>query len=499
MKEGEKTQPSVISDKPYSTATGAEDETVPSVVAEEPSKVYTKLFFQRPMTYKQAAAWVFVQYLTIGLIQGYYQSIVLNVQSEGATLSDQSKLSFAQYPYSFKFILSPLMDRFFVNKFGRSKTYIVGGGLIVGSLFTVLGPTITGYIKNLEITPLLILFFSMNSLVCVVQIAGEAWILSMFSKEQKAKASVYLNLGQTLGVVLGFNVFTPLNDVQWLNTYIYTNPVSSPIVTHQMMCFLLAFIYFAQIIVNVLFLAEERIMSDKTKDLCKILMILPRHVTNHHMRNLIIYMFATRFFLYMVQPTTDLRLVQNGYYDMSRGVLSNIDTLCFPIVFCLNYLVIHFTNKGMLLKMYHLNMFFNVMVVAFAYLTYLDLITNKVMIRTIVARCFISITTGLDFSMLFMMSFYNIIVNKAVGNTGITCLIAILNLTSVVSATVGLSLSAINYHVVMISSLSLQMALLFFTWPYSFKLDKKEVTLFDLSEPEKPDPEEETEKLQENN
>ena len=46
-----------------------------SVKDYEHGKVYTNLFFQRPLTFKQASLWVFFHYLTIGLIQGYYVSV----------------------------------------------------------------------------------------------------------------------------------------------------------------------------------------------------------------------------------------------------------------------------------------------------------------------------------------------------------------------------------------------------------------------------------------
>lgn len=449
-------------------------------------KVYTKMFFQKPMSYKVACVWVFFNYLAIGLVQGYYGSFTLILQAKGITFQEQSILSLGSVPYTFKFLLSPFMDRFFVNRFGRSKTYIVSGGIVLTILFFVLAPTISYYINNLKVVPVTVLFIAVNTIVCIVQIGGESWILSMFRKEDKPKASIYMGLGQSLGVMLGSNIFVPLNDVQWLNTYIYSNPGTEPILTHAIMCFTLAIIFGGLTTVNLLFLAEERIMSSKAKDICKILMVVPRHATNSHMRKMIGYIFVNRFFVYMISTIQDNKLVSNGYLDISRSILANIDTVCYPVVFFLSYCVIYYARKGILLRMFHLNMFINVFVTALGYLTYLDLVYNRNHTRTLVFRAVLSVLNGMDFSASFLLGFYNIIVNKAVGNTGITCLITISNITITYSVTAGFELvSYLGYDFSSIACLSLQFLILVLCWPYTKVLDNKDIKLFDVSEPEK--------------
>lgn len=215
------------------------------VDADGERKVYTNLFFQRPLTFTQGAIWVFIHYLTIGLVQGYYVSIQFALQAEGADFNDQSTLSLAVYPYSFKFLVSPLLDRFFVGKLGRSKTYIIIGGLIISASFCFMGPTIQHMVANRNVVPLTVLFTLVNTLVIFVQIAGESWILTMFSKEDKTKAVTFLQIGQSLGSILGYNIFTPLNDKDWLNENIFVdNPIAGPIITHTMMCFFIAILYF---------------------------------------------------------------------------------------------------------------------------------------------------------------------------------------------------------------------------------------------------------------
>ena len=95
-----------------------------------------------------------------------------------------------------------------------------------------------------------------------------------------------------------------------------------------------------------------------------------------------------------------------------------------------------------------------------------------------IARVVSGILTGMDFSGIFMTSFFNTIVNKAVGNTGITCLIALLNQTMILSRMVGLSiLNYVNYDIFVITCLVAQAVLLTLLFPYANIIDKKDTNL----------------------
>lgn len=443
-------------------------------------KEYTDVCFQRKLSFKQAALFVFFHYLGIGLVQGYFVSIQFNLQSTGAGLAAQSTLSLATYPYSFKFLISPLLDRFYFGKLGRSKTYIILGGLVIASTFSILGPTVQGMVEQAQVVPITLLFGIINIMVCFVQIAGESWILTMFSKEEKTKASTFLSIGQSFGVILGYNVFTPLNDKEWLNNNIFTeNHIDGPLVTHTMFCLTVAVLYFVAVSVNLLFISEEKILDKKAKDICKILAIMPRHVTNSHMRMFVLYIFACRFMYFMIDFSLDLRLIKNGYLNLSRSTISNIDTAIYPIVFSLSFCTIFFLKKGQLIRCFHLLMLVVVINGTFKFINVLNLEYNRDHDSAIIARIAYGIFQGMDFTTLFLMSFFNTIVNKNFGNTGITCLIALMNQTGSLSRTVGLTLSAhLHYETFVAICLVGQATVLVLLFPYALVLDKKESKLY---------------------
>lgn len=196
------------------------------------------------------------------------------------------------------------------------------------------------------------------------------------------------------------------------------------------------------------------------------------------MRNFIFYMFGCRFIYFMIDFTLDLRLVRNGYMNLGRTTITNMDMITYPIVFTVTVFTIYYMKKGQLIRMFHLNMFIIVLLGYFRYLLYLDLVENRNTTRVYISRAFAGILTGMDFSTLFLMGFFNSIVNKSVGNTGITCLIALMNQTGVLSRTVGLSLTKyMSYGTFVNSCCIIQAILLVLLFPYALTLDKKDSKL----------------------
>ena len=137
-------------------------------------KKHTRMFFQRPLSFKQAAQWVFIHYMIIGIIKGYYQALIFNLESLGASFKSMSTLEIALQPYSWKFVICPFLDRFYLHKVGRSKTFICGGGFILGCLFYFLRSRISKMAHQIEVVPITIVFLVIHSLVCLVQVSGES-------------------------------------------------------------------------------------------------------------------------------------------------------------------------------------------------------------------------------------------------------------------------------------------------------------------------------------
>ena len=63
----------------------------------------------------------FYQGLLLGFIEG---AIPIMLIQNGASWNQIGLLSFAAYPWSFKFLTAPIMDTYYSPSFGQRKTYL---------------------------------------------------------------------------------------------------------------------------------------------------------------------------------------------------------------------------------------------------------------------------------------------------------------------------------------------------------------------------------------
>ncbi len=447
----------------------------------EKPKRYTKGCFQRKLTFKQASYYLLFHYLAVSCVIGYFQAVQVNLQSNGASYSDQSTLSLALYPYSFKFLVSPFLDRFYFSNVGRSRTYIIFGGYVIAGTFLIIGPVMEYLMEHIKIIPLTITMGLSTIMLCLVQMSGESWVLTLFDNdEDKSKASTYLNVGYSIGYMIGYNLFTPLNDIDWLNANIFVNePIHTAIVTHTMMCLFIAILFLLLATANLFFIAEQKIERSKQKSIIEILKVVPRHFTNSHMRNFIFYMFACMFLFFGADAILDLKLVKNGYSNFDRATLSNIGTIMYPISLLTSICTVYYMHSGQLIRMFHLTMGVLCLGGVFRLFMTFDLMYNRNLTRTFWARSFVEILKNLDFSTYFLMGFFNTVVDESVGNTGITCLISLMNQTSTLSQTLGFALlNYFSFEIIVIFSLAIQVVILIVLYPYALRIDRKDTKLY---------------------
>ena len=270
----------------------------------------TNMFWQRKLTLKQKILWLFLGNTVYGCAYGYYFSIQTAIAENGASYKDQSLLSVAFYPYSFKFILAPFLDRFYSYKFGRSKTYVLFGSLLNCSIFLVFAAKIQDYIDSNNVLVLMLSMLAVTIVLCMVEIATDCWILTLFTEDERPRATTYESLGQLIGITLSYNIFVPLNDVTWLNDNLFPNdPREEPLVYHYQVCLAISVFYFIQFVILLLFVAEEMpIQSSDAVTFTEVLKVFPRHFTNKYTFRLVCYMFACRILCYMIDQTFDLYL-----------------------------------------------------------------------------------------------------------------------------------------------------------------------------------------------
>ena len=75
---------------------------------------------------------LFGLYILQGIPLGLRNSVPLVLQERGVSYTDQSKFSFASYPFSMKILWAPIVDAIFIRKFGRRKSWLIPTQMLIG-------------------------------------------------------------------------------------------------------------------------------------------------------------------------------------------------------------------------------------------------------------------------------------------------------------------------------------------------------------------------------
>ena len=444
----------------------------------------TDMFFQRSMSLSQRKLWQFCGNLADGCAFGYFYTAQALLQKQGVSYTQQALLSAALYPYPFKFLLAPFLDRFYSLKLGRSKTYILLSNLVNGLLMIFLSTQVETWMKTKEVGLLTIFLFTINLMGCLREMANDCWVLTMFDDKNRSEANVYQYLGTFVGMFFSFNLFIPLNDLEWLNDNIFTkNNLESPLVNQSDLCLAMGILYLIQFTILLLFVAEEMyIKAEEMVTFTQVLKVFPRHFTNKYMLKFILYFFSCRFIVYMLDPIFDLLSISNGYINVGRSQLANLQTLLCPLVFLLIYVATYYTRPGYLMRLFHISIAIMTLHILFRYISILDLITNRDKTRMIITRGFSGLVTSVEYSYYLLYAYFYNITNPKFGNTSMCILASLTYQTMYISQTVGFYLmDYISFEVFIPVCLVVQTILLIGLFGFAKTLDKMDASLFDLS------------------
>ncbi|CAF1471545.1 unnamed protein product, partial [Adineta steineri] len=120
-----------------------------------------------------------VLYILQGAILGLSTSIPLYLTKEGAW-KQQGIYSLVHYPFSLKLIWAPIIDVFYIQRFGRRQTWLLPIQIILGIVLIVLSFYIEPFIKNLRVIPLSIFVFFVLFLTASQDICVDGWALTLF-------------------------------------------------------------------------------------------------------------------------------------------------------------------------------------------------------------------------------------------------------------------------------------------------------------------------------
>lgn len=198
----------------------------------------------------------------------------------------KSKLSYSQiaifslssWPYSLKFLWSPIVDAIYSTQLGRRKSWIIPIQILIGILFLMLGQHIDGIMAS-EHIPIYYLTgaFLGTIFFCATQdIAVDGWALTLLSKDSLSYASTAQTIGLNIGYFLSFTVFLALSSPEFSNKYIWSEPKDVGIVQLGAYMQFWAFMYFA-VTAWLIFMKKEVKWSRIAADKCTYVFIIRQH------------------------------------------------------------------------------------------------------------------------------------------------------------------------------------------------------------------------------
>ena len=310
---------------------------------------HTSMLWQSIPGYIGSCMVILALFLAVGAIDGHQYSVYIILQSQGVTYADMSIFSLAKYPMLLKLLFAPIMDGYYITAFGKSKTYILASGIGLAGICFVASVYMDDLVANNRVVDLVWIFAVVNMLAAVFQMAAIVWITTIFETENKGKGSFVKPIGEVLGYFFTASVFIPLNNVSWLNKYVYADDsqTRNPLFEHWHIMVGVALIILAILAYITFFIAEKRIKGEQYVDLLSLLKFVPSMLKNSNMLTLLIYMVLINGVHFLVVEIVSYMLITNG---ISKESFVIMDTLLFPLTIIVNLLCQRYLFQGSFMR-----------------------------------------------------------------------------------------------------------------------------------------------------
>ena len=177
-----------------------------------------------------------VLYVLQGIPLGLSGSIPMILSSQHVSYHDQAFFSLVFWPFSLKLLWAPVVDSLYSRKFGRRKSWLIPTQYLIGLFMMILSVTADSVLnrsteKSPNIVLITVIFFILNFLASVQDIATDGWALSLLRPANVGYASTCNSVGQTAGYFIGNVLFLAFESPDFCNKYIRSMPQEKGILT----------------------------------------------------------------------------------------------------------------------------------------------------------------------------------------------------------------------------------------------------------------------------
>ncbi|KAF8925702.1 hypothetical protein BGZ58_000585, partial [Dissophora ornata] len=258
--------------------------------------------------------------------------------------------SLAHYPYSMKFLWSPIVDAVYNKDIGRRKSWIVPIQLMTGLMFLWLGMNIEDWMAQDQIAvgTLTVVFFILIFFCATQDIAVDGWALTLLSKENLSYASTAQTIGLNTGYFLSFTVFLAFNSSEFSNKYFRTEPLDYGLVPLGGYLKFWSVMYLAITLWLVFMKKEERSNSDEDDIGIKaVYQIILRIIKLPHMKSFMVVLLTAKIGFIANDAVTALKLLEKGFSKEDLALAVLID---FPFQIIFGYYAVRWSTGARPLK-----------------------------------------------------------------------------------------------------------------------------------------------------
>ncbi|KAG0056530.1 hypothetical protein BGZ83_004553 [Gryganskiella cystojenkinii] len=331
----------------------------PSPSPEDRSELHSSLAIdekdtQTPTPMSAKDSWNFLLLVVLYLLQGVpvglaFGSIPFLLKAK-MSYTQIGVFSLAHYPYSMKFLWSPIVDAVYSKDLGRRKSWIVPIQLLTGFMFLWLGVNIDYWMAQdqIAIGTLTTVFFVLIFFSATQDIAVDGWALTLLSKDNVSFASTAQTIGLNSGYFLSFTVFLAFNSPEFSNKYFRTVPQDVGLVPLGGYLKFWSMLYFAITLWLVFLKKEERSHLDESEiDIKSVYKIILRIIRLPHMKSFMIVLLTAKIGFIANGAVTALKLLEKGFSKEDLALAVLID---FPFQIIFGYYAVRWSSGPRPLK-----------------------------------------------------------------------------------------------------------------------------------------------------
>ncbi|KAF9328677.1 hypothetical protein BG006_008179 [Podila minutissima] len=297
--------------------------------------------------------WNFALLVVLYLLQGVpvgltFGSIPFLLKAK-MSYSQIGIFSLAHYPYSMKFLWSPIVDAVYNKDMGRRKSWIVPIQLMTGLMFLWLGMNIEDWMAQDQIAvgTLTVVFFILIFFCATQDIAVDGWALTLLSKENLSFASTAQTIGLNTGYFLSFTVFLAFNSAEFSNKYFRTTPLDHGLVPLGGYLKFWAMMYLAITLWLVFMKKEDKELEEEDIGIKSVYKIILRIIRLPHMKSFMLVLLTAKIGFIANDAVTALKLLEKGFSKEDLALAVLID---FPFQIIFGYYAVRWSSGPRPLK-----------------------------------------------------------------------------------------------------------------------------------------------------